>query len=793
MIINVKIKETDSFEIEINERINEICFTNRFHYVKSLNTLNFDEKTNFEIIESTLYVLINNPYVEKTHFRILIDKKQFQVVQLNSYSQIKTKNIKVNLYDKLTFNSFFDVFNLKKAEKILFSFSLNENLETTVDLSKREVKSVRINDELVFGRKNIAHRNFISINQPTISKIHAKIKLYSNNEYIISDYNSHFGTYVNGKRIDSHYLVNNDIIQIGNARFKFVKGILYFKVNDGNLGSSQNLLVYKLEDTYLKPVSFSVMAKEVVAIIGPSGSGKSTLNSAIINTNTTNTKGVIEIGKSILNKSWLSSVVGYVPQNEIFHDKLNAKQCLLYYARLRLSPDLDINELEDQVANALKSVKLLDINSKGEILAEIPIFQLSGGQQKRVNIALELLCNPKILILDEPTSGLDPLLEKDIMSLLNSVANKESASILVTTHATQSIISYCDKVIVLAEGGYLVFFGKPNEVFDFFNVEEGDWVSIFQLLTAVNGNFSKIEKLANDYHQSKYYKPQKTKYLQDKITPKKNNFSSIPFKSIWNQFIWQSLRLINLKSKDNPKFILFLIVSSVILLKLFVFTDYSIMNTIESRSDIQRKSFIFSFLCFLYGLVISQKDIVGERLIYERERIFKVSILSYILSKYFVNIFISFFITLIITSLLFINLLSAVEFIKLLILGLFTMIFGVFSGLFASSVSGKSIENALYISFSIVLMQLIGSGIILKPFPIISDWLIPVRWSTIEIANVVHIDKFCNNDILISFCKDSIYKINSIFIHIFHTFILFCLPLALTILGCTKKIKARDK
>ena len=136
---------------------------------------------------------------------------------------------------------------------------------------------------------------------------------------------------------------------------------------------------------------------------------------------------------------------------------------VLYYAsKLRLPPDLNCQEV---IEKTLQQVELLERRNT-------LVRDLSGGQLKRVSIAVELLANPKLFFLDEPTSGLDPGLDKKMMELLEKLA-KEGRTILLVTHATNNI-NLCDRLVFLGQGGNLCYFGSPGEALNFFSLPQAD-------------------------------------------------------------------------------------------------------------------------------------------------------------------------------------------------------------------------------------------------------------------------------------------------------------------------------
>jgi ABC-type multidrug transport system ATPase subunit len=153
--------------------------------------------------------------------------------------------------------------------------------------------------------------------------------------------------------------------------------------------------------------------------------------------------------------------MGYVPQDDIIHRALPVRTALYYAAKLRL-PDARPSEIEARIQDALTAVEMTEH-------AEKPVRILSGGQRKRVSIAVELLSRPTLFYLDEPTSGLDPGLEKKMMYDLNRLAD-EGRTVVLVTHATANI-EQCDHVAFLS-WGRLSFYGPPNEALNFFGVRD---------------------------------------------------------------------------------------------------------------------------------------------------------------------------------------------------------------------------------------------------------------------------------------------------------------------------------
>jgi ABC-type multidrug transport system ATPase subunit len=172
-----------------------------------------------------------------------------------------------------------------------------------------------------------------------------------------------------------------------------------------------------------------------------------------------------------------STQLGYVPQEDIVHRDLTVERALYYTAKMRLPDDFTEAQIQQRITEVLEDVEMK--HRRGLLVSK-----LSGGQRKRVSIALELLANPSVFFLDEPTSGLDPGLDRKMMFLLRNLADKGHTIILVT-HATNNI-NACDYICFLAQGGRLAYYGPPNEAKVFFG--KTDFAEIYSALEPTEEN-----------------------------------------------------------------------------------------------------------------------------------------------------------------------------------------------------------------------------------------------------------------------------------------------------------------
>ncbi len=316
----------------------------------------------------------------------------------------------------------------------------------------------------------------IPLNHSAVSWNHAKV-IQQKDVYTIQDLSSNNGTFVNGLQLRRpRLLVRGDAVQIGPFNLVYQGN---GKFASFSVERNFRLEVVNLEKTFYQPnflgiedkskprqilhgLNLVINPREFIALVGGSGTGKSTLLKALSGFSPATTGIILVNGDNLYqNFNLYRTMMGYVPQEDIIHQGLEVRRALYYAARLRL-PDARLPEIESRIDEVLEKVGLV-----GE--ANTMVRNLSGGQRKRVSIAVELLAEPWIFFLDEPTSGLDPGLEKLMMDTLRQLAD-EGRTIVLVTHATNNIMNHCDQVAFLATGGNLTYFGPPEQATKFFNV-----------------------------------------------------------------------------------------------------------------------------------------------------------------------------------------------------------------------------------------------------------------------------------------------------------------------------------
>src|SRR5271165_2729414 len=288
--------------------------------------------------------------------------------------------------------------------------------------------------------------NDLVLSDLNVSRHHAELRKSPTGSYEIVDLGSHNGTYVNGQRVSSQLLTEQDLVSVGSSTFRLKDGELSQFVDDGNITfNAQDLVVKVGSKVLLDHVTFPIPEKCLLGVIGPSGAGKSTLLGALTGMRPATTGTVLYDNRDLYrNYNELRYRIGLVPQESVLHTQLTARRALQYSAELRFPADTKANERDGRVDEVMGE---LGLTKHAATRAD----KLSGGQLKRVNVAQELLTRPTLLFLDEPTSGLDPGLDKSVMEQLRDLAH-DGRTVIVVTHSVLNL-GACDRLLIMAPGG----------------------------------------------------------------------------------------------------------------------------------------------------------------------------------------------------------------------------------------------------------------------------------------------------------------------------------------------------
>ncbi|HMA95572.1 MAG TPA: ATP-binding cassette domain-containing protein, partial [Polyangiaceae bacterium] len=220
--------------------------------------------------------------------------------------------------------------------------------------------------------------------------------------------------------------------------------------------------------TLLDHVSFKALPGDLIALMGPSGAGKTTLL-LTLNGYTPPSAGQVRINGEDLYAIYdaLRGSIGYVPQDDIVHPELTVWEAVRYSARMRLPPDYSDEEIDRRVGITLGQLGLESVSHLQIGRPEKKV--LSGGQRKRVNIAMELVTDPVILFLDEPTSGLAADDTTALVQLLAELAKKTGKTIITTIHQpAKDEYEKFNLALIMGPGGIPMYYGPTRDGYRFF-------------------------------------------------------------------------------------------------------------------------------------------------------------------------------------------------------------------------------------------------------------------------------------------------------------------------------------
>lgn len=474
----------------------------------------------------------------------------------------------------------------------------------------------------------------LAIASPLVSREHAK--LYCSSRGVeIEDLHSTNGTFVNGNRLNGRMrLHQGDRVSIAAFVFLFTGEALESLDTSGRVSVEVRGLYKEVVDRsskksrrLLDDISLVIEPGEFVAIFGTSGSGKSTLLDAL-NGRRPATGGQVLYNGADLYTSFdaFRTSIGYVPQQDIVHRKISIKHALQYTAHLRLPPDTSEEEIDSYIDKVLEKVELAE---KAELPIDTPA-PLSGGQLKRVSLAVELVANPNILYLDEVTSGLDAGTDKRMMHLFADLA-ADQKTVICVTHTLENI-DVCHQIILLHKGK-LVYFGPPKEAPGYFGVQRLS--EVYELLESGSENL-----WADKFRSSAQYQI----YVLDRLSnraagnggPESHTERIAPAsRHLW--FDWRQTgtlmrRYIDLIFADKKNLLILLLQAPLIALIIgLVFTTEG-PPAMRAAAESQI-SFILILSTIWFGTLNSARELVKELPIYQRERSVNLGIAPYLCSK----------------------------------------------------------------------------------------------------------------------------------------------------------------
>ncbi|PKP12015.1 MAG: ABC transporter [Bacteroidetes bacterium HGW-Bacteroidetes-4] len=548
----------------------------------------------------------------------------------------------------------------------------------------------------------------------------------------------------------------------------------YINENDNKIEFAAQQVEYHFKGGIkgLNKIDFVEESGSLIGIMGASGAGKSTLLNVLNGSNQPSSGKVTINGVDIhKEKEKVEGLIGFVSQDDLLIEELSVYQNLFYNAKLCFGNTSNF-QLNLKVFRILKSLGLYEI--KDMVVGNPLNKKISGGQRKRLNIALELIREPAILFLDEPTSGLSSRDSENIMDLLKELALKGKLIFTVIHQPSSDIFKMFDKLFILDNGGYLIYDGNPVDSIIYFKskIHHANWndsecrlcgnVNPEQVFNIIDSKI--IDEYGNLTHNRRKTPQEWFRHLTEnrdlpalslrkgqhlpenafKIPGKIKQFFVFITRDVLSKIANRQYLIINLTEAPILAFLLSFIIK--------YYTNDSSGYSLSGNPNLPVYLFISVIVAIFIGLSVSAEEIIKDRKILKRERFLNLSRTSYLLSKIVILIVLSAF-----QALIFV-------FIGNSIMGIQGMYFNywlvLFSAWFFACMMGLNISDTfdtvvtIYILIPfLVIPQLILSGVIIsfdKLNPAISSpskipWygeIITARWAYEALA----VYQFNHND-----------------------------------------------
>lgn len=600
--------------------------------VSSVKVLVICEQIN-EALTQKQKILVLVRLIEYIHASNEVDEQEFEFIN-TVYSSFRISDEEF----ELLFN-FITQHDAKDHESMLIvSEKINVNY----------LKSKVLRVEHLQGELRIVHVQSVDI---YFVKYFGVMEL-SLNGNSISDYRIYQlnnGASIRSSKIQPIYY--SDIISCFlNASFK---NPISFKVKQ---------IEYNFSDGHkgLHNLSFEENSGKLIGIMGGSGAGKSTLLN-ILNGNTKPSKGNVSINGIDLHqdKAKLAGVIGFVSQDDLLMEDLTVYQNLYFNAQLCFS-DWSDDKIVAKVLQTLHDLGLFDVK---DLRVGSPLDKMiSGGQRKRLNIALELIREPGVLFVDEPTSGLSSRDSEIIIDLLKTLALKGKVVFVVIHQPSSDIFKVFDKLLILDKGGYTIYLGNPvdgvshfKNAVNYLNPNENECIlcgnvnpeQIFNIIeTRVldeNGMPTKERKVSPKEWNAIFLKEHQIEVndAENIILPIDQTFKKPSLFKQFSVFVKRDV----ISKLNNTQYLLINALEAPVLAFILAFmTRYQLSNqsyTFYHNKNLVAYIFMSVIVALFLGLTVSAEEIFKDRKIRKREAFLNLSRGTYLFSKIFILFVIS--------------------------------------------------------------------------------------------------------------------------------------------------------
>ena len=575
---------------------------------------------------------------------------------------IKSDNLKVNSQEMEFISTVSDTFNITDEDfDLIRDFVLSDaNLKDKSDyliVDSNRDKLPGKNIKHLFRENLIGQIRFIQIKTTNLYfvKYIGQAELYMNGQLLehYKSYPLNTGSSLRNQQIAPVYYSDVVSLFVGDL----VKSRIVFEANHISYR-------FRSGDTGLHDLSFTEQSGHLVGIMGASGAGKSTLLHVLNGTSAPSEGEVLINGINIHSDDpGTKGILGFVSQDDLLIEELTVYQNLYYNAKLCFD-NYSEQQLVESVHRILSNLGLFEIRN---IQVGSPLNKkISGGQRKRLNIALELIREPAVLFLDEPTSGLSSRDSENILDLLKELTFKGKLVFVVIHQPSSDIFKMFDRLLILDNGGFLIYNGNPVDSIVYFKskVQAADWnesecptcgnvnpEQVFNIVeTSVLDEFGKLThtrrispKEWSEHFREQYKEVEKEKATRDelpeisfRIPNKIKQFSVFIKRDILKKLSDAQYLVINFLEAPLLAFLLAFIVR---------YFDPDISNEIGynllDNKNLPVYIFMSVIVAIFMGLTSSAEEIIKDRKILKREAFLNLSWSGYLLSKVAVQFILS--------------------------------------------------------------------------------------------------------------------------------------------------------
>ncbi len=732
----IRLKSSEKYNSKISVKLLKLCYELKLE-------LSVNEKTRLFIL---LFKL----------FKLQKDYSQSQKDVITTIASILGfDNIEIENYD-LFFDNFVNTISDKDC-----IYEISSNSELT---NKHNTKFLEnLSGKVVFFY-------FRSL-QVFVFKYIGKDTLLLNGEPILENeiYVFYAGATIHGAKIQN--INYSDISFISNHKEK---------IEPINLQVNNILFRYKNSDQGVGVIDFHTQGGNLIGILGASGTGKSTLLKIISGLIEPQTGQVLINNETVYKNDSINKIIGFVPQDDYFIENLTVNENIKFYSELSTS-GLSETERQHKINDLLEEIGIFPI--KNRIIGSGLNKNISGGQRKRMNVGLELLRDPQILILDEPTSGLSYTESLNIIRSLKEQSYRGKLVVTTLHQPSSEIFTMLDQILILDKGGIPIYFGNPADAISYFKTNKQlinplatkcptcgyvDAGQVFEIIeeTKINAH-NEIERVVKPEEWHLFYKSQLLNLIPEKTTEDEvYELHNTYTKSVKRLPQFKTYLKRNVYSKwRNLQYVLLIIGEAPLLALILSYFSKYIPGTPDNpdqysyylNDNIPAYIFMSVIVALFLGLTVSAEEIIGDKIQLMREKFLGLSRFAYINSKVIYLISIS-----ALQTFLYILVGNSILEIRLVFSDFWLMLFSVFCfgnllGLNLSSSLKSAI--AIYISIPlIVIPQILLGGMIIEyhkinkgykahiATPVIADLMV-TRWAFEGIT----VNQFKNNKLAKSF------------------------------------------